>query len=260
MVKNDPKSDTHELGHLLTDVVALYLTEDTGLPCNAKGYQISSLEVQDSEGARVERLALRVTFATGTSTKEPRRLLTFGSDDQRCNIILNATEASPIHCRIYAQLNSGPNIWVLEDMSNNGTEYLDEEALRTRISKNVARGRVAVQGLCRIRIGRNMFSFLSPSDSHERSQRERYFRNLDPIPVTQEMLQNQLGELSADYSLVRMVGHGGMAKVFQYIEKTTGLMVAVKEEKVKSKDADDRIRREINCMQSLKHVSSNILY
>ena len=256
----DPKIHTDQPGDHSNAPVALYLTEETGLPCNTKGYAISSLEAKDDAGARVERRALRVTFDSGTLIKQPRHLLTFGSDDQVCNVVLKATEASPIHCSIYAQLNSGPDIWVIEDTSANGTQYVDEESLRTRLPKTVAQGRVAVQGLCRIRVGRTVFGFWLPSDKQENSQRERYFRALNPVPVTEEVLREQLRGVSADYRVVRMVGKGGMAEVFQCIETTTGLMIAVKEEEVMTKEADERVRKEIRYMQSLKHVSEHLPY
>ena len=94
-------------------LAALYLTEETGLPCNTKDYEIIQFDAADSSGVRMERRALRVTFTKNTSVKQQRHLLTFGSDDQQCNVILNATEASPVHCKLYAQLNSGPNVWVI---------------------------------------------------------------------------------------------------------------------------------------------------
>ena len=255
MDRIDPKFNTDQPGNLSNALVALYLTEETGLPCNTKGYEISSFEAEDSAGARVERRGLRVTCDTSTSTKHPRRLLTFGSNDQLCNVVLEATEASPIHCSIYAQLNSGPDIWVIEDTSANGTHYLDEESLRTRLPKKVARGRVAVQGLCRIQIGRSVFAFWLPSDNQEKSQRERYFRDLDPVPVTEEILREQLRGAASNFRTLEMIGHGGMGKVFRYMEMMTGLMIAVKEEKVKNKKADERIQKEIGYMQSLRHVS-----
>ncbi len=235
-------------------LVALYLTEETGLPCNTKDYEITPFEAKDATEAPVERRALRVTFQKHTSLKQQVHLLTFGSDDQRCNVILSANEASQIHCKIYAQLNSGPNVWVIEDTSTNGTEYVDEESLRTRISKTVVSGRVAARGLYRVRIGRNMFGFWPPS-AGENTQREDWFRDLDPIPVTQEILQDQLRGARADYCPIDVVGHGGMGEVLRYMELSTGLMIAVKEESVKDKEADQRIQKEIGYMQSLKHVS-----
>ena len=255
MDRIDAKIDNDQPGKLSKSLVALYLTEETGLPCNAKGCEISTLEVEDSAGNRVKRLALRVTFDPGTSTKQPCHLLTFGSDDQLCNIILTATEASPIHCRIYAQLNSGPDIWVIEDTSANGTQYLDEESLRTRKSKNIDRGKVAVQGLRRIQIGRNIFSFWSPSDNQEKTRLERYFQDLDPVPVTEVMIREQLRGASFNIHPLEMIGDGGMGKVFRYMEMTTGLMIAVKEQEVETKKADERVQKEIGYLQSLRHVS-----
>lgn len=236
-------------------LVALYLTEETGLPCSTVNYEITPFEAMDSTGARVERRALRVTFEKNTSIKQQHHLLTFGSDDQRCNVILKATEASPVHCKLYAQLNSGPNVWVIEDTSINGIEYVDEESQRTGIAKTIVRGRVAVYGLLRIRIGRNVFGFWVPSDEQEKSHRERWFNDLDPILVTQEVLQGQLRGITAEYCKICPIGDGGMANVFQYMERKTGLMIAVKEQKVKDKDADERIRKEIGYMQFLNHVS-----
>ena len=46
--------------------------------------------------------------------------------------------------------------------------------------------------------------------------------------------------------------------VFQYMEMTTGLMVAVKEEMVKNNAADKRVQKEISYMQTLKHVSRKV--
>ena len=236
-------------------LVALYLTGESGMPFRAKGYEIVPFKAEDSTGTRVERRGLRVVFEYGISIKQPCHLLTFGSDDQRCNVILKATDASPIHCKIYAQLNSGPNVWVIEDTSTKGTDYLDGESLRTRTSKQVVCGRVAAQGLCRIQIGRYIFSFWPPSDEQEKFQRERWFRDLDPIPVTQGLILEQLLGIRADFCHVNVIGHGGMGEVFRYMETTTGLMIAVKEEKVKDKEADERVQKEIGYMQRLKHVS-----
>ena len=107
MGKTKPKSDKIQEDGLSDALVAVYLTEETGLPCNAKGYEISLLKLPDSTGTLVERRVISITLEKDTSIEQPRHLLTFGSDDQRCNVILMATGASPIHCKVYAQLNSG---------------------------------------------------------------------------------------------------------------------------------------------------------
>ena len=249
------RSDAIQPGNASNALVALYLTEETGLPCNTKGYEITSFETQDSAGARVQRRALRVTYENGTSIKQPLHLLTIGSDDQQCNVILKATEASPIHCKIYAQLNSGLDVWVMEDNSVHGTVYVDEESRRTLIPKRVVRSRVAAHGLCRIQIGRNIFGLWSPSNGHEKLQREHWFSRLDPILVTQEILQGQLCGATPAFCQICPIGDGGMADVVQYMERTTGLMIAVKEEKVEEKGADERVQKEIGYMRNLRHVS-----
>lgn len=256
MGKTKTGSDASQTDDLSGSLVAFYLTEETGLPCNAKDYEISSFMAPDSKGTLIERRALRVTFDKNLSVEQPRRLLTFGSDDQRCNVVIMATEASPLHCKVYAQLNSGPDVWVIEDYSSDGTEYIDDESLRTFKPKKVVSRRVAALGLCRIKIGRNIFSFWPPSDCQEVSRREYWFQDLDPVLVTQQMLREQLRGAMEDYCPIRPVGRGGMGGVFQYMELTTGLMVAVKEEEVRDKESDERVQKEIAYMQSLKHVST----
>ena len=242
-------------GSLSDVLVAFYMTEETGLPCNTKDYSISSFKAPDSTGTLLERRALRVTFEKNTSVEQQLHLLTFGSDDQRCNVILLASEASPVHCKVFAQLNSGFNIWVIEDNSNDGTVYLDDESIRNRIPKKALHRRVAVQGLCRIKIGRYLFTFGLPSDDQETSQRRHWFQNLDPILVTQNLLQKQLCGAAEDYRPVCLLRRGGMGAVSKYMERTTGLMIAVKEEEVETKEADERVQKEIRYMQTLRHVS-----
>ena len=259
MGKDDFKGDAFQPSGRSDTLAAFYLTEDTGLPCNVKDYHMALYKGPDFLGALVERRALRVTFAKNTSIEQPCHLLTFGSDDQRCNVVLLATEASPVHCKVYAQLNSGQDIWVIEDLSNNGTEYLDDHSMRTLKSKSVVGGRVALNGLRRIKIGRNVFSFWSPADGGEVSERGRWFQNLDPMLVTQAVLRDQLRGAAEEYSPILQVAKGGFGKVFKYMEKTTGLMIAVKEEKVEVMGQDERIQKEIGYMQSLKHVSQTTI-
>lgn len=253
MGQTKPRSNAGAPDDLSEALVALYLTEETGLPCNTKDYEISLFKAPDSAGNLVERRALRVTIEKKTSIGQQCHLLTFGSDDQRCNVVLKATEASPVHCKVYAQLNSGPNIWVIEDNSSNGTEYLDDESYRKGIAKTAVRRRVAARGLYRIKIGRNIFSLWPPSDNQESSQRERWFQDLNPILVTQTLLREQLRGAVEDYCPICSIGQGGMGEVSQYMELTTGLMIAVKEEQVKKEGADERIQKEIGYMQSLRH-------
>lgn len=248
------RSGADQLGEFPDAVVALYLTIETGPACDIGGYGTSSFRALNSDGILEEKRGLRVTFSRNASVKHPHRLLTFGSD-QSCNVILRTPEASPVHCKVYAQLNSGQEAWVIEDTSAHGTEYMDKELSRAQIFKTLACRRAAMYGLHRIRIGPNIFQLCLPSDEHEKFQRERWFKHLTPLLVTEGLLQEQLCGATKAFCQIRQIGEGGMANVFQYMEKTTGLMIAVKEERVIRIGADERIQKEIGYMQSLKHVS-----
>lgn len=254
MVDTWARSGADQLGEFPDAVVALYLTIETGPACDRGGYGTSSFRALNSDGILAEKRGLRVTFSRNASVKHPHRLLTFGSD-QSCNVILKTSEASPVHCKVYAQLNSGQKAWVIEDTSAHGTEYMDEESSPAEMFKTLAYRSAATYGLRRIRIGPNNFRLWLPSDEHEKFQRERWFKHLDPLLVTKGLLQEQLCGATIAFCKIRPIGQGGMADVFQYMEKTTGLMIAVKEECVKKIGADERIQKEIGYMQNLKHVS-----
>ena len=88
-------------------VVAFYLTQETDLAAKFQGeHQIVTIGVHSSSGP-VEKPALRVTFSHDKSVEELVGLLGFGSGDQ-CQVLLPATIVGPVHCRVFAQLNSGP--------------------------------------------------------------------------------------------------------------------------------------------------------
>ena len=107
MVDTRARSGADQLGDFPDAVVALYLTNETGPACEIGGYGISSFRALNTDGMLVEKRGLKVTFGRNASVKHPHHLLTFGSD-QRCNVVLKTSEASPVHCKVYAQLNSGP--------------------------------------------------------------------------------------------------------------------------------------------------------
>lgn len=64
---------------------------------------------------------LRITLNPHAKVENPECLLVFGSDPKRCNVILGADGIDPVHCRVWAQLNSGPNVLVLDNHSAIGT-------------------------------------------------------------------------------------------------------------------------------------------
>ena len=191
MVDTKARSGADQLGDFPDAVVALYLTNETGPACEIGGYGISSFRATNSDGMLAEKEGLRVTFGRNASVKHPHHLLTFGSN-QRYNVVLKTSKASPVHYKVYAQLNSSPGFWVIEDTSAHGTEYKDEGSCRAQIFKTLVRRSAATYGLHRIRIGPNNFHLWLPSDEHEKFQRERWFKHLDPILVTEGLLQEQL--------------------------------------------------------------------
>lgn len=235
-------------------VVAFYLTQETNLPVEfLDEYQKVTIELPCSSGRRVEKPALRVTFSNAQSVEQPVGLLGFGSDF-RCHVRLPADVASPVHCKVYAQLNSGPEVWVVDDSSAQGTRIQDDENLRNNLSTVLHGRRQAVQGLRSLTIGPYKFQIRPPIDNTEIRRRENWFRLNKPIPVTLTMLTRQLGGTRWDWARMELVGEGGNAKVHRYMEKSTALFVAVKEEKVSDSEHKAVVLKEINFMKTLQHV------
>ena len=203
----------------------------------------------------MQKPALKVTFPAKQSVNEPEGLVAFGSD-HRCHFVLSANDASEVHCKVWAQLNSGPDVWIIEDSSTHGTQVLDEENLHSGKTKIVHGRRQASKGLQTITINSSKFYFRPPISNVELRECEDWFRCNPPIPVTKAMLDRQV--CNNGYDLCRMdlnpVGEGGNAKVYRYMEKNTALFIAIKEEQTKSKEHKAMVMKEIDFMKSLHHV------
>lgn len=236
-------------------VVAFYLTQETDLPVKFRGeHQLVTIKIPCPSGRPVEKPALRVTFSQYQSLAEPVGLLGFGSDF-RCHVLLPADIASPVHCRVYAQLNSGPLAWLVDDSSAQGTQIQDDETSRDQLSKTVHSRRQATPGLQALTIGPYKFQVRPPDSDAEVRRREDWFSLNKPIPVTSSMLARQLGGVKWDWHRMERVGEGGNAKVYKYMEKNTALLVAVKEEQTTNKAHQEMVLGEINFMKRLCHVS-----
>ena len=236
-------------------IVAFYLTQKTDLSVKFQGdYQIVTIKVVDVSGKVVEKPAIRVTFPCNQSIENLVGLIGFGSD-ARCHVQLPAGIASPVHCRIYAQLNSGPRLWVAEDDSEQGTQVVDDETKRDKIVKIVHGRRQALEGLLAIIIGPYSFELRAPVSIREVHRREEWFRCNKPIPITRSMLQRQLNGLPCNWLRMNIVGKGGFGTVYRYMEKQTALYVAVKEEKLTSRRALE-VKKEVKFMEILCHVST----
>lgn len=252
---NDKKYGTLPFSDQASEpVVAFYLTQETNLPVEfLDEYQKVTIELPCSSGRPVEKSALRVTFSNAQSVEGPVGLLGFGSD-LRCHVKLPADVASPVHCRVYAQLNSGPGVWVVDDSSTQGTRIQDDDNSRNKRSMVVHGRRQAVQGLHFLTIGPYIFQIRPPINNIEIQRRENWFRLNKPIPVTLSMLTRQLCGTQWDWARLERVGKGGNAGVYRYMEKSTALVIAVKEEQVSDSEHKAMVLKEIQFMKTLQHV------
>ncbi|KAM0797742.1 kinase-like domain-containing protein, partial [Usnea florida] len=55
---------------------------------------------------------------------------------------------------------------------------------------------------------------------------------------------------------MNLIGEGGNGKVFRYMERNTGLLVAVKHQQVETESHKALVMKEINFMKTLRHVRS----
>ena len=237
-------------------IVAFYLTQETDLPARFQGdYEVGTIKIIGPSGKKVKKPALRVTFSYDQSIEELVGLVAFGSDP-RCHVLLPADVASPVHCRIYAQLNSGPRVWLVRDDSTEGTQVEDDETSRDKVVKTIHGRRQAAQGLHAIRVGPYFFELRAPVSSKEVRRYEDWFRLNKPRPVTRSMLDRQLGDLKPDWLRMDLIGKGGYGKVYRYMDKCTALYVAIKEENLDDPGRKTQVKKEVDFMKALRHVSS----
>lgn len=235
-------------------VVAFYLIQETDLPIKFQGeHQLVAIKTLCPSGRRVQKPALRVTFSHDQSLEEPVGLLGFGSD-LRCHVLLPADIASSVHCRVYAQLNSGPLAYLVDDSSAQGTQ-VDDDTSRDGLSKIVRGRRQAAQGLRALTIGPYRFQVRPPDSDAEVRRRGDWFSLNKPIPVTLPMLARQLGGVQWNWLRREHIGEGGNAKVYKYMETSTALLIAIKEQETKDSQHQALVLKEVNLMKTLRHVS-----
>ena len=255
MVNNEEGGALPVLDQSLEPVVSFYLTQATGPPVNFQGeHQVVTVKITGPSGKLESKPALRVTFPHDQSIEELVGLVALGSDP-RCHVALPTNVASPVHCRIYAQLNSGPQVWLVNDTSTQGTEVKDDDIPRGALAKMVQGRREATKGLRAIWIGPYSFRIHASLIATEFRRREEWFRLNKPIPVTKSMLDRQLGGLPRDWTRMDLIGEGGYGTVFRYLEKNTALFIAIKQQKTDTTAQKAAIMKEINFMKILRHVS-----
>ena len=255
MFSNEDGGALSVLDQSLEPVVSFYLTQEKGLPVSFQGeHKVVTVKITGPSGKLESKPALRVTFPHDQSIEGPVGLVALGSDP-RCHVALPTNAASPVHCRIYAQLNSSPQVWLINDTSAQGTEVKDDEIPRNALAKMVHGRREATKGLRGIEIGPYSFQIHAPLYNTEVRRREEWFQLHRPIPVTNSMLDRQLGGLPRNWARMDLIGKGGYGTVFSYMEKNTALFIAIKEQKIDTKAQKAEIMKEINFMKNLRHVS-----
>lgn len=235
-------------------IVAFYLTQESkGLHGSESSLDEVQLQVIAS-GQSVQIPALRVIFPRSASLEEPSRLLVFGSDPRQCDLVLTSRDIAPIHCTIYAQLNSGPTAWLVKDTSPTGTNIYDEEDIRKSTYRTLHQRRQLANNLSAIQIGRYVFRCRLPTNPSEIKEREEWFQTKAPILVTKCMLLTQLNGIKPELKGICMIGAGGNGKVFKQMEKITGLAIAEKRIVVDPMWNQEHIIREVDYMKTLVHV------
>ena len=236
-------------------VVACYLFQETDLPAKFQGeFPIVTIGTLDSSGKAIAKPALRVTFAHDQSIEEPVGLLGFGSDS-RCHVLLPPSVVSSVHCRVFAQLNSGPQVWIVDDTSTQGTGIQDDDTSRDNSSNVVLGRRQAARGLRSLTLGPYRFQIRPPTSNAEIKRRNDWFNLHKPIPVTLPMLARQLGGVQWKWLRREYVAEGANGKVYKYMEANTALMIAMKEEETRDQWHKAQVLKEINLMKTLRHVS-----
>lgn len=135
-----------------------------------------------------------------------------------------------------------------ESPNADGSEEVEGEEL-------VHKDRRAIQGLRYLKVGRYEFHCRPSEDKGEIIERDRWFRRHEPIPVNSWLLRRQLTGRRPNLLKKKNIGEGGFGEVFKCMEMQTGLLVAVKKQKVGNDRGVENIRREILSMENLQHVS-----
>ena len=254
-VQESENADVDTLG----DLVLFRLANESNLPCLSSKFLMESHDIPGPGRLKSKKEAFNITLNPHVPVDQPVRLLTFGTDPQQCNILLSAEYICPIHCTVWAQLNSGPHVFVITSHSAPAVQYWDVNAVTTRTIETVVTGCWrATKNLLGLKIGPYSFSIHYPRDDAESRRLECWFREKEWVPVTKDMYDQQIGDRTPDWQMVGAVGEGANGQVIKKMEKHTGLVLAFKELQIKSAWQKQIAGQEIGLMSALKHVGPTI--
>ena len=241
------------------DLVLFYLVNESAHPCISSQFIREPYDALDSKGSVKKKDALCITMDTRAKVDRPLRLITFGSDPGQCNISLQSVNIDAVHCIVWSQLNSGPNILVLANHSDQVIQYWDASSLKTRMVETVKpHSHRAVKDLLGLRIGPYWFSVHYCREKSRTRKLERWFRQQMWTPVTREMFNSQVGELKPEWRTMGTAGEGANGEVVKQMEMHTGLVLAFKQFCIKTPWQHQLAAQEIGFIQALHHVSDII--
>ncbi|MDI1492713.1 MAG: hypothetical protein OHK93_004495 [Ramalina farinacea] len=211
------------------------------------------------------RKTFHLKLPASSQIDKPICVLTIGSGLE-CNIALQSDEILAVHCRVYAQLNSNFDCWILENLSETVIQYSDDDRYFSEFNalipseevclEHLSQGRIALHRLRGLVVGPFKLNLRVPSGKQETKQRASWFRLNLPGLVSKEMLREQTQGRDlhrADFEVIRLVGRGGFGRVEEVMERKSGLRLAMKSQVVEVGPTMDQVRNEIYNMENLRH-------
>ena len=251
-----PRSDSKVDDHL----VLFQLNNETRLPCVSTSYSSKLCDSPGSEGSAEHKEAFCITLDPSTAIDQPHRLITFGSDPRQCNMLLQSLSIEPVHCAVWTQLNSGPNVLVISNHSGQIMQYWDTDSLRKRMMGTInSHCYRATKDLLGLRIGPYCFSVHYCRDDWRSRKLESWFGNQMWKPVTEDMYNCQIGKLKPEWQIMGTAGEGANGEITKRMEMHTGLVVAFKQFPITSPWQKQLAAQEIGFMKVLRHVSGIVL-
>ena len=207
-----------------------------------------------------------------SSVDKPICVSTIGSSGIDCNIVLQHDEINPIHCRIYAQCNSGHDCWIVQNLSDTIIKYSNDDRFgeefyaaypgRALDYKSLSRGQIALHHLRGLVVGPFTINLRIPFNEQETQKRLSWFRYHLPCLVSEQMLRSQTDHRNltpTDFSEISHICTGGYGEVGEVMEKRSGLKLAMKVQLVKSREKRAQVDNEIRNLQKLQSVSPLLL-